>query len=421
MLFRFKRTYLHRFLFVSLFLIFIPLIPIGIETQPTLALFTSIILIAGFSNPKELLKLDVFFVCLLSVILTIYATWQFFFKFDYKALIEFLKYLIGPIIFFAIRTSKFSVSFPLLKKVVIGLAIVAGISLFLPGIYVFIFRYLIPRFVDNVGSDARGIVILTPEPSYFAVFQIILLITIEKALSQLNYEQSEEVDYNKKQLLYLKYVVIFISLLTKSAVVILYVLIFLIPELKRLSFKKLFIWLLIIIPLISIVVYFFFSENRLFDVISLVYKLVSEDEFDWMNFLFNQESSGGTRIIVNFLAIASLFINPFGSGLGSFSSMIGFYSEYFNMDLSKHEVLGGDLGKIYPQTYFANLCNDIGIFSLVLFPILLINNASDSRNFVLKRNLCLVIMILFQSQITNPAFWYLIAVSKINTDEKIIK
>lgn len=415
-----KRSELNSLLFISFFLIFIRILPISVETQPVLSLFVATISIVGFAKGTDFLKKDVIFVIALVLILIIYTFLQIFFNSDYQAIVELFKYLIGPVIFFSIRSNKYSISFSILKKVVIAISIIAAVSLFLPSVYAILFKYFIPRFAENMGSDVRGIVVLTPEPSYFAVFQIILLITIEKALSQ--FDTGEKVLYTRKELLYLKYIIIFISVLTKSALVILYIIIFILPDFKKIDFKKVLLGLLVVIPIISILIYFFFSENRLFDVISLVYKLVHDGEFNWINFLFNQESSGGTRIVLNFLAISAMFINPLGSGLGSFSTMMTFYGDHFDMDLSKHEVLGSDaLGKIYPQTYFANLCNDIGIFALILFPVIMVNNAKDSRNFVLKRNLCLFLMVLFQSQITNPAFWYLIAISKIKSDEKIIK
>ena len=415
-----RRSELSSLLFLSFFLIFIRILPINVETQPVLSLFVAAILIAGFSKKSDLLKKDVLFVFFLALILIVYTCLQIFFNSDYQAIVELFKYLIGPVIFFSIRSNRYSISFSVLKKVIIALSVIAAVSLLLPGLYSAFFKLFIPRFAENMGSDVRGIVVLTPEPSYFAVFQIILLITIEKALSQ--FDNGEKVLYSKRQLLYLKYIIIFISVLTKSALVILYIIIFILPDFKKINLKKLLLGLLVVIPILSLIIYFFFSENRLFDVISLVYKLVHEGDFDWTYFLFNQESSGGTRIILNFLAISSLFINPLGSGLGSFSKMINLYGDHYNMDLSKHEVLGSDaLGKLYPQTYFANLCNDIGVFALILFPVIWVNNAKDSSNFVLKRNLCLFLMILFQSQITSPAFWYLIAISKIKVNEKIIK
>jgi hypothetical protein len=415
-----KRSTLNELLFISFFLIFIRILPISVETQPIISFLVSCVFFVSVSKKNDFIKTDVFFVFLLGIILISYTCYQILFLADYNSIIELFKYAIGPIIFLAIRSNKYSISFDFFKKLIIGISILALISLLLPNIYSIIFGNLIPRFVENIGSDVRGIVVLTPEPSYFAVFQIILLITIEKALSQ--YESENCNTYTRKQLFYLKCVVIFISILTKSALVILYIVIFILPDFKKISLKKVLLGFLVIIPLLSLTIYLFFSENRLFDVIALIYTLVHDQQFDWMYFLFTQESSGGTRIIVNFLAIASIFIYPFGSGLGTFASMLNIYGNHYNMDLSTHEVLGSDaVGKIYPQTYFANLCNDIGIFALILFPIIRINNAKDSSNFILKRNLCLILMILFQSQITNPAFWYLIAISKIGSDEKIIQ
>ena len=349
----------------------------------------------------------------------IYAICQAFFKYDYQGIIEFIKYLIGPIIFLGLRISKFSISYSLLKKVIYTLTAIAAISLFTPGIYVLIFQHIIPRFASNVGSDARGIVILTPEPSYFAVFQTILLITIEKALSQS--ANDNEKASERKKLLFLKYLVLLLSLLTKSALVIIYAIIFLIPDFKKINFKKLILGVFILLPIAGLLIYFFFSQNRLFDVVELIYNLTKEGNFDWTAFLFTQESSGGTRVVLNFLAIAAIGMFPFGAGLGSFSSMLNVYGDHYNLDISKHEVLGSIEGRIYPQTYFANLCNDVGVFAFLLIFICFANNAIDSKNFKLKRNACLLIMLFFQSQITNPAFWFLLAVSKINPDEKIIK
>jgi len=410
---------LNSLLFVSFFVIFIPLIPIGIETEPVISFAVAALIIAAFAKKTDLFKKDVIYLLALVTILLLYTIGQAFFKNDYQGIIEFVKYIIGPVIFLGMRISKFSITYSLLKNVIYTLTVIAAVSLLIPGLYVLIFQHLIPRFAANVGSEARGIVILTPEPSYFAIFQTILLITIEKALSQLSLADNTSSD--RKKLLILKYLVLFLSLLTKSALVIIYAAIFLIPDLRRFNLKKIVLGVFIIVPFSALFIYFFFSSNRLFDVIQLVYTLINDGDFDWNVFLFTQESSGGTRVILNFLAIAAIFMFPFGAGLGSFSSMLNTYGDRYNLDISKHEVLGSIEGRIYPQTYFANLCNDIGFFAFLLIFICFTNNSMDTKNFRIKRNACLIIMLVFQSQITNPAFWYLLAVSKITSDEKIIK
>ncbi|MES2394579.1 MAG: hypothetical protein V4549_01165, partial [Bacteroidota bacterium] len=204
---------LYSLLFISFFLIFINFLPINVETQPVLSLFFSVILIVGFSRFSDFQKRDVRFVILLSIVLIIYTCIQLLFDSDYQAIVELFKYLLGPIIFLSLRTNNFSISFSLLKKVVAGIAIIAAVSFILPELYLFLFKFLIPRLAKNIG-DIKGIFVLSPEPSYFSAFQIILLITIEKALSQM--ENGKKVMYTRKQLLYLKYIILFVSILTKS-------------------------------------------------------------------------------------------------------------------------------------------------------------------------------------------------------------
>ena len=108
---------------------------------------------------------------------------------------------------------------------------------------------------------------------------------------------------------------------------------------------------------------------------------------------------------INFFGFASIVQHPFGSGLGSFPSLLQGYGDYFELDLASHDVLSlADHIKFYPQTYLANLVNDIGVFAFILIPILLVNNDNSNKNFSSKKGICLLLMIFFQSQITSPAF-----------------
>jgi len=410
------RPLLQDLLFVSFFLIFFSFIPIGIETQPIFSVIISFIFI--FSAPiNERCKKDVAFTYLFIFILLLYVTWQVLYtKTILTPVVEFFKYLIGPIIFLAIRSTNYSIRYRVIKLVVYFISGVAVLNLVFPSAYDLLFRFLIPRFSGNQVGGVRGINILTPEPSYFSIFQIILLATIEK---QIGDENSGEM---KGGLLKLKYIVIVLSLFTKSALVILLSLIFLIPNFKNIKLKKVFLALFIIIPITGVLIFFFYRENRFFEVIALVYDLLQDNSFDLSYFLINQEASGGTRIIVNFLAIGSLFINPFGGGLGSFSALMQSYALFYNIDLTNHELLNPFTeNKVYPSTYFASLCNDIGILAFLLFPIILINRQKKDKAFSIKISLLLLVTMFFQSQLTSPAFWYIIAISKFDNDEKIIR
>lgn len=410
----FKRMEINNLLFISFFTIFFHLIPIGVETQPHFTLVIAVILIVFGQKLRSELSVDVKILYLLIFILFSYTVFQIISNFSFSIIVEFLKYLIGPILYLALRKNNFVISFKVYKRLIYFLAFLAILNLMLPTIYEFLFGNFIPRFSGNLPGGIRGITILTPEPSYFAIFQIILLIILEKHFAFTGLSTVERRSAN-----ILKYMVIGLCLLTKSAYVLMLCVIFILPP--NLNFKKVAKILVLAIFAIFLIVNVF-VENRLSQIIVLVSSLISENNFDLISFLFTQESSGGTRVILNFLAISSVFTNPFGSGLGTFSSMIFEYSSFYNIDLSKHEVLGNDLiGQIYPQTYFANLCNDIGVFSFLLFPIILLNNDNSNNVFNLKRNLCLIVMILFQSQITNPAFWFIIAISKIPHGQKIFK
>jgi hypothetical protein len=109
-----------------------------------------------------------------------------------------------------------------------------------------------------------------------------------------------------------------------------------------------------------------------------------------------------------------------GSGLGSFPYVYTDLAKNFNLDLSSHEVLGNSgYSTIYAQTYFANLCNDVGVFSLILLFVVFVGNSKiNSQNVRRKRYFSLFVLLFFQSQITSPAFWIILFLAK--NDRKII-
>ena len=405
----FKKSQIYNFLFVSFFAIFFQFIPIGLETQPLLPLIGSLVLLfSGYDLAPHIVKKDLVVLYILLLVLLLYAFGSILFYKSPQPIIEFVKYLIGPILFLAMRISNFQISFGVLKKVVYIFLFFALLNFLFPSLYILLFKFFIPRFEDSIADGARGINILTPEPSYFSIFQLILLLSIEKGLSE-NFNGDK---LRIKQLKLLKYIVIFISLLTKSALVIVIALIFLLPNSFKIKLSKRVLAMLIVIPVLVVLISVFYSENRLFQIVGLIFDLLKDSSFDITAFLFTQEASTGTRIILNFIAISSIFFTPFGSGLGSFSNVLFDYAKNFGWDLRDHPVIGMGSSKIYPSTYFANLCNDIGIFSLLLFPVIFLNNDNTDKGFKLKKVLCLLFLLLFQSQITSPAFWFLIAIWK---------
>jgi len=407
---------LYSFLFFSLFMIYFKVLPLNVETQPVLTILISLlILIRGYRDyfSKQIkLYLDELGLLFLVVVLLIYTLFQYIF-FAEIVFIDFVKYLIGILLYLSIRRG-FTIDIKVFYAVVICLSGIGFLNFLFPDIYSLVLGSFIPRTLDSVRDGLRGINILTPEPSYFAAFELILLNIIE---SQLDHSHN---NIQNKYLKWCKWAIILISFLTKSAYVITIALVFLIPARRFIKVGRVLKFAILAGIIVGFVGYSFLQENRLFQIFDLAYYLIRDGNIDFEKLLFEQEASGGTRIVVNFLAFSSIFFRPLGSGLGSFPLVYSDLARNFNLDLSSHEVLGNaNYSTIYAQTYFANLCNDIGIFSLVLLFVVLIRNSKfNSVNVRRKRYFSLFVLLFFQSQITSPAFWVILFLAKI--DRKIL-
>jgi len=411
-----KSSILFNLLFISLFLIYFKVLPLNVETQPIISIFLSILILFRsyrdyFSKQIKLYR-DELGLLFLVLILLIYTLFQYLFWKE-VVLVDCIKYLFGIVLYLSIRR-RFEVKSKVIYLVVIFLVGIGFLNLLLPDLYNLVFGKFIPRTLDSVRDGLRGINILTPEPSYFAAFELVILNIIE---SQLDKSEKSNLIRNLK---WCKWAIILLSFLTKSAYVITIALVFLIPPRRFIKVGKLIKFGLLISIVIGFLGYSFLQENRLFQIFDLAYYLIKDGNIDYQKLLFEQEASGGTRIVVNFLAFSSLFFRPLGSGLGSFPYVYNDLAKNFNLDLSAHEVLGNsNYSTIYAQTYFANLCNDIGIFSLVLLFVVLIRNSKfNSVNVRRKRYFSLFVLLFFQSQITSPAFWVILFLAKI--DRKIL-
>jgi hypothetical protein len=411
-----KSNILYDLLYISLFLIYFKVLPLNVETQPILTVILSLVILIRrykdyFSNQIKIYP-DELGLIFLVIILLIYTLFQYLFWSE-VVVIDFIKYFIGIFLFLAIRRH-FKVNLKVFYLVVIFLVVIGITNLVTPELYNLILGGFIPRTLDSIQDGLRGINILTPEPSYFAAFELIILNVIESQLD------IENIDSRKKYLKWSKWAIILLAFLTKSAYVISIALVFLIPAKKYIKTGKILKFGLIIGLLIGLVGVSFLKENRLFQIFDLVYYVIKDGNIDYQKLLFEQEASGGTRIVVNFLAFSSLFIKPLGSGLGSFPYVYTDLAKNFNLDLSSHEVLGNSgYSTIYAQTYFANLCNDVGVFSLILLFVVFVGNSKiNSQNVRRKRYFSLFVLLFFQSQITSPAFWIILFLAK--NDRKII-
>lgn len=399
---------LYNYLFFSFFLIFLRVVPVSIETQPVFSLLFSLLIISQGGINLKVIKTDVLFTWILILVLVFYSIYTLMFFKNFSVFIDLAKYLVGPIIYIAIRKFEYEVSIRTLKTVIIILAATALTTLFLPQLSRVLFGFLISRSENMSGDDYRGISILTPEPSYFSVFVIILMAEIEKkhTNTQLNFK-------DKRLLKLMKYSVLLMAIFTKSVYAIIMAVIFFFP---LSSFRKNFLKLLIGIAIFFFAVLLYVKYNPddrialLFNVLSTA---VDSDEIDFLDLLFYQESSGGARFIINWLAVSSSFDTPFGKGIGTFPQFFAFYAQKNGLDLASHDVfVFADKYKFYPQTYLANLVHDIGIFSFLLFPIIFLNRDTTYEGFNAKWAICLFFLLFFQSQLSNPALWFLISINK---------
>lgn len=406
---------LYNYLFFSFFLIFLRVIPVSIETQPVFSVLFSFLILSQGKIDFQFIKTDVLFTWILVLVLGIYSIYTLMAFKEFSAIVDLVKYLVGPIIYLAIRRFDFKVSIKTLKIVVSILLATTIVTLFLPQLSKFLFSFLISRSENLSGDDYRGISILTPEPSYFSAFVVMLMATIEKKLQQGDEETSE-----RRLLKQMKFAVLFMAVLTKSVYAIFMAVLFFFP---LSGFRKNIIKLLFALVLffISVLVYVEYNpDDRIALLFNVITTVIDSNEIDFLDVLYYQESSGGARFIINWLAVSSFFETPFGKGIGTFPQFFGFYAQQNGLDLASHDVfVFADKYKFYPQTYLANLVHDIGIFSLLIFPIIFLNRDKSNKEFTAKWTICILMLLLFQSQLSNPTLWYLIAIDKQASSEDV--
>lgn len=396
-------------LFLLSFLIYVKKTPLETETQPIFIFFISIIFV--FFVKLKLTKKDLFLVLHITV-LTLYIIYQML---VYRTgIVDYITYLIGPLTYFVFLNRINNISILLLRRIIIFFFIITIVSLFkipvLNDILVGFSEIFIGRTGWGEGSSFRGVSLLTPEPSYFAFF-LILLISLLDIKVKVEYPKS----YKKYWIL-----LFFIALATKSALVFFYLITYLIgKQLSKYTFNKIKQWFnvkntLLVCSLVIIITlpFIFLKESRPVQVVENVSKSISEG--DTFELLF-RESSGSTRFIVNTLGVISVNVKPFGWGIGEFKN--NFYEaapKSFKKIILRHEVLKVFHNKKRPlktQTYFTNLVGDIGLFSIPLLLFILISffRAKGETKSGIKWTI-LLMLIIVQGQISNPVIWILLAI-----------
>jgi hypothetical protein len=399
---------------ISVFFIYFRLLPLSVETQPFFYLCFSFITAFVFRDDLCKLSSDRLFCFLLIFILSVYLLPSML-LYGFESFVDYLKYIACPI------------SYLLISKCLrfVNIKIFYFISLVIT-VYVFLFYFggetfkiIISFFMERLyfGSKAA---ILSPEPSYYAFFVMLILSFFDYLASKSS---------SLRLILFCKIIIFSTCLLTGSALVYLVLFLYLICHAFYLYKEHFIKSLFIASPFFLLILFFLFrDESSRFSQIVQVVFLILEGDVDFFNLAFRTETSGSSRVLLNYIAIATPFsLDFFGVGLGGFKYTWTTVANMLSIPIQEHEVLGG-MGLFSAQTYFANLVADIGVFSLLFIFLVCSNNRkikpADSvrvkSNFLFIK-LSLTICFLFQCQITNPVPWILLGLLKnYNYDDRFV-
>ena len=406
---KFNRQRIDELFIIGVILMYIPILPIDVETQPLLCLLAVTIgtyyvhLNKYVVKPSSIIALLLVFIILGGLVHSI--------GISSFAIVESAKYLVGPIIYILMRDNLKYYQLATLKNTTIVLLIIAILTAFNFGPISKLLANAISHIIERStigGIDGmRGISLISNEPSY-AAGQLIFLLLITDFFRINNDLNNSSI----KTIKYIKFAIIIMIVLTKSALGILFLAAYTLP-LAMTKFNARHALLIIASSVVLTI-----AENLKPSRISQVFTALSE--VDLNNLLLSLsilEPSGTTRIFLNISAFSALIFNPIGFGIGSFQNnwynLLDKLGMYF---LANHEVLGNaytnQLGT-NASTYLANITHDLGVVPFILIISLLIHplfRPTAHRTLRWQIVLSILIMFFFQSQITNPVPWALLVI-----------
>ena len=395
------------FSFFSICFVYTPFFPVNAETQPIITAFISIFLVIKFiclklfySESFCIKKIELLCLSIIGI-LFVYAFVDVIFG-KYDAFFWAGKYALGPIVFFVVYRY---ISFPSLRviKSVIFLNCFLLIASYIYGFneIAHIFQSVYGRY--TAFNTLRGFSFFSVEPSYAATYLFFILFFLYW------YQRMGAINP------LLSMVVLFLLLCTKSLLGFGYIFIYLVSFLKL----KLFFVPFYLVLLPSVIYIFSLISERIEKITKIGTELfyTSSSFTDFIVNISLFEPSGSNRFIVNFISYAGGFFSFLGNGLGSFSSTWYLWASYFNMNfLSEHAVLGEDYiykNEIPVQTYLGSLIYDTGLVGLIWFSLffgsVFFSVSKTDKKSALLLFLTLLVFQFFQSQVTSPIFWTIIA------------
>jgi hypothetical protein len=389
----------------SIFLMYLKILPIPVETQPFIFVFLSFISLYVLKDDLCKLSRDRFYCVVLLLVLTIYLLPSLM-LYGAEAVVDYVKYIISPLCYLCISKGLKYVRIQYFH--LISFIILIYIVFFYFGGEAF--QSIIKMFMERLHFGAKA-AILSPEPSYFAFFAMLILAYLDFLSVK---------DKKSNITLISKAIVIFACLTTGSALVYLILLLYLSSHAFYHYKEKFLKSIFIASPFVVLLVFLLLRDenSRFYQLMQLVL-VIYDGDIDIFTLAFRTETSGSSRVILNYMAIATPFtIDFFGVGLGGYKHMWPTVAQNLNIPIQEHEVLG-NMGLFSAQTYFANLVADTGVLALPFLLILFTNNRKIkvSDDILMKSNflfikLSLLICLLFQSQITNPIPWVLLGLLK---------
>lgn len=385
---------------ISLLSIFFMYIEIfhGFETQPFFITGISIIYLLYSIKIKNYDNL--IFIYFSFILLILYAYMLSYLIYP-SNIIDMIKYIVGPTIFFAYFYSPFFLRksfFQYLQYILYIIMLYYSLILlkipFIANLIIYTEKIFIPRF--EIYNNSRGFGFLTPEPSYFAITLIFFFILID--LSKID---------NKFTIG--QFLILLFMLLNKSATGLLLIFIYLFISRVSLSIKKL---LILILSLLFIIYILSLYPNRIFQI---YLELLKNDNVNLLNVLLYSLPSFGSRIIINIIGVFSIILYPFGIGFGHFSESWIIISNYINIDIFLNPILKNLYianQKVSAQAYIPNLIASIGWFGLPIYYLIfkIITRVKLLNKKYLAVCIIILYLLLIQSQATNPIPWILLAI-----------
>lgn len=398
----------------SIITMYMNLIPLNVETKPVLLICFSLFIWA-FRKESVFLLTPVEFFTFIFICVVILNTVISFFTYGAISILDGAKYLFGPFVFLTcyralpyitVRTLLLVLSF-LVFYLVISMTIGEDFARKL---------FILPT---RNGTDRPTM--FTPEPSYFANTFVFFICLTHYLKYKYKFVKSKN-NLCKYTLKFSPIVLIILAVFTMSAYLFLFILIYLSCLIYSKN-KETFIKLVVYCSLF-LVLFVFAVINGPPTRMQHVLNIVSEVMFMDVPFevlLYGKETSGSTRLILNYIAfLAPVENSVFGFGVGGFSQEWVSVAKQLELPIHKHELLKTERPFAAP-TYLANLVSDIGVSALFILPVLFLGNFKNKENnadilFVQVFTVTsLILFFFFQSQITNPIPWLMLIFLKKST------